>query len=64
MEKNKKLKHYSLGRAFAISGIIMTTIALFIYFMGGAPLYYALLFLAGILFGFLGAFFLLLSFRN
>jgi hypothetical protein len=64
MEKNKKLKNYTRGRAFALSGITMTTIALAIYFFGGAPFYYALLFLLGIILGFIGAFFILLSFRK
>jgi len=64
MEKTKKLKNYNLGRAFAISGIITTTLALFIYFLGGGPFYYGLLFLIGMALGFLGAFFILLSFRK
>lgn len=64
MEKDKNHKNYAIGRAFAISGISMTTIALAIYFLGGAPFYYALLFLAGIILGFIGAFFILLSFRK
>lgn len=64
MEKKQKLKHYSLGRAFALSGISMTTIALFIFFFGGAPFYYAIFFLLGMVLGFVGAFFLFLSFRK
>ncbi|MEM1257430.1 MAG: hypothetical protein AAGC45_08330 [Bacteroidota bacterium] len=64
MEKDKNRKNYTLGRAFAMSGISMTTIALITYFLGGAPFYYALLFLLGIVLGFIGAFFILLSFRK
>jgi len=57
-------KNYRIGKAFALSGITMTTIALATYFLGGAPFYYALLFLLGIVLGFIGAFFILLSFRK
>lgn len=64
MENHKNRKNYTLGRAFAISGITMTTVALVIYFLGGAPFYYALLFLLGMVLGFKGAFFILLSFRK
>lgn len=64
MEKDKKLKNYTIGRGFAISGISMTTVALIIYFLGVAPFYYAILFLAGMVLGFVGAFFILLSFRK
>lgn len=64
MENSKKLKNYNLGRAFAISGIIATTVALFTFFLGGAPFYYAILFLLGIVLGFIGAFFLFLSLRK
>ncbi len=64
MGKPQKLKNYDLGRAFAISGILTTTTALGTYFLGGAPFYYAILFLLGMVLGFIGAFFLLLSFRK
>ncbi len=64
MEKDKNRKNYTIGRAFALSGITMTTIALGVYFLGGAPFYYALLFLAGIVLGFIGAFFIFLSLRK
>ena len=64
MEKSKKLKNYTLGRAFALSGIAMTTIALATYFLGGAPFYFAILFLLGMVLGFIGAFFILLSLRK
>jgi hypothetical protein len=57
-------KNYRIGKAFALSGITMTTIALVTYFLGGAPFYYALLFLLGIVLGFVGAFFIFLSLRK
>ncbi len=57
-------KNYRIGRAFALSGISMTTGALIVYFLGGAPFYYAVLFLLGIVLGFIGAFFIFLSLRN
>ena len=64
MQKDKNHKNYRIGRAFAISGISMTTAALITYFLEGAPFYYAVLFLMGIVLGFIGAFFILLSFRK
>ena len=61
---SKQQKQYRTGRTFALSGISATTVALIIFFLGGAPFYYALLFLLGIVLGFIGAFFLFLSMRK
>lgn len=64
MEDLKKAKNYNRGKAFAISGILCTTIGLATYFLGGAMLYFGILFLMGMVLGFIGAFFILLSMRK
>ncbi|WP_350286497.1 hypothetical protein [uncultured Croceitalea sp.] len=64
MDNNQKVKNYNYGKAFAITGILCTTAGLTTYFLGGQLFYFGILFLLGMLFGFIGAFFILLSFRK
>lgn len=64
MKKPQKTSTYNKGRAFAFSGILCTTIGLITYYLKGAMFYYGILFLMGMLLGFIGAFFILMSIRK